>query len=115
MTYTNDQMDAAIVEFRSFKTADEYYARLAGDPNFKAALEAAYQRGQKDPSKNFTEQDAQGWRRDQYCVSVPPAPPRTTDFREDLATEQNEAAERRRQGLPIRPPKRMQFVIPYID
>jgi hypothetical protein len=113
MIYTSEQMDAAIAEYRGFKTAEEYYARLAEDPKFKAAIEAAYARGRKDPSKNFMIVDAAGWPAGQYCVPVAPAKPPTTDFREDLATEQNEAAERRRQGLPPRLPKRMQFVIPH--
>jgi hypothetical protein len=117
MTYTNDQIDAAIERWRTTPTAERLYADLAEDVGFKAALEAAARRAMQrgDPKARFWEVDATGWRPDQFTVKVDPARPVTTDFREQLATEQNDAAERRRLGLPIRPPKRMQFVIPYID
>jgi hypothetical protein len=117
MICTNEQMDAAIDRWRKTPNAEQLYADLADDAEFKGALEAAAIRAMKsgDPYARFWEVDAAGWRPDQFTAKVDPARPVTTDFRERLATEQNDAAERRRLGLPIRSPKRMQFVIPYID
>jgi len=107
MPCTKEQMDAAVERYRKFSSAEEYYNALAEDAEFKEAFYAAYARNPDDINL-----DTAGAHPAQFCVPVPPAAPPTTDFREYLATEQNEAAERRRLGLPPRPQKRMQFVIP---
>jgi hypothetical protein len=110
--FTDEQMDIAVFKYRQAASEEEFYLWLDEDPKHRGAYEAAYERGQKDPSKKFTDVDAAGAHPAQFCVPVPPARPPTTDFREQLATEQNEAAERRRLGLPLKPPKRATFVIP---
>jgi hypothetical protein len=106
--FTEEEMNQAVLRYRQAASEEEFYLWLDEDPKHRGAYEAAYERGQKDPSKKFTDVDAAGANPAQFCVPVPPARPSTTDWRERLATEQNEDAERKRQGLPpLRP-----FVIP---
>jgi hypothetical protein len=74
MQFSNEQMDAAVLKFRSFRTSDEFYRELSESPEFKATLEAAYHR---DPS--FMRVDAAGWRPTQFNVDIPPARPNEHD------------------------------------
>lgn len=67
---TDEAMDAAVAEYRSFRNADEFYNRLDASSEFTAALEAAYVRGITDPTKNFLLYDAGGWYPAQVSVVV---------------------------------------------
>lgn len=85
MTFTNEQMDAAVLKYRQAKTVEEFYRELSESPEFKAALESAYAR---DPS--FVTVDAANWHLRQFNVAVPPARPPTKDWREQEATRKND-------------------------
>jgi hypothetical protein len=74
MQITNEQMDAAILRFRGFPSEEDYCRALQEEPDFRAALEAAYAR---DPS--FFTVDEGGWRPNQFNVDVPPAKPNEND------------------------------------
>jgi hypothetical protein len=70
-------MDAAVLKFRRFSSVEEFYRELSESPAFKAALEAAYARGQREPAKDFIHLDAQGWHPRQYCAPAHEPPPPT--------------------------------------
>jgi hypothetical protein len=91
MQFSNEQMDAAVSKFRGMKTSEEYYRELSESADFKAALEAAYVR---DPTCITV--DAAGWRPPQFCVDVPPAPPKVNGAPEPDWTER----ERRKKPIP---------------
>jgi hypothetical protein len=67
---TDEMMNAAVEEYRRFKTAEDYYQRLNDSSDFRARLEAAYAR---DPS--FFTVDAAGAHPNQITASVLPALP----------------------------------------
>jgi hypothetical protein len=90
-TFSDAEMDAAVLKFRQMKDAEEYYRELAESPRFKEGLEAAFAR---DPS--FFTVDAAGWRPPQFCVDVPPAPPKVNGAPEPDWTER----ERRKKPIP---------------
>lgn len=81
MQFTNEQMDAAIDRWRKMPSAEQLYADLAQDADFKAALEAAAERAMKsnDPNARFWEVDRDGWRPNQFNVDIPPARPNESD------------------------------------
>jgi hypothetical protein len=91
MQFSNEQMDAAVLKYRQMKTVEDFYRELSESSDFKSALESAYAR---DPS--FFTVDAAGWRPPQFCVNVPPAPPKVNDAPEPDWTER----ERRRKPIP---------------
>jgi hypothetical protein len=72
--FTSEQLDAAVLRYRQFSSAEEFYRALAESQEFKAAFEAAYRR---DPSIMTT--DASGWRATQFNVNIPPARPSVYD------------------------------------
>ena len=74
ISYTNAQMDEAILLYRRM-TSEQFQRALIESPEFKEKIEAAYQRGVLDPSKNFMHFDRDGWYPTQYNVRVPPARP----------------------------------------
>jgi hypothetical protein len=90
MQFSNEQMDAAVSQYRQMKTIEEFYRELAESPDFKAALESAYAR---DPS--FFTVDAAGAHPKQFNVAVPPAPPKVNGAPELDWTER----ERRRKPI----------------
>ncbi len=73
MRFTDAQLDAVVQRYR--KMSQDEFSRALAEPEFKSRFEAAYERGQKDPSKKFTSVDAAGWKLTQFCVDVPPAEP----------------------------------------
>lgn len=70
MKISDAEMDAAIAEYRGFRTAEEFYQRLNDSPEFLAAIEAAYARGQRNSAQNFMLYDATGWYSAQVCVAT---------------------------------------------
>jgi hypothetical protein len=67
-------MNAAIDRWRKIPTSERFYRELSEDPDFKAALEAAYAR---DPTCMTI--DAASWRPNQFNADVPPARPNERD------------------------------------
>jgi hypothetical protein len=84
MHVTDEMMNAAVEEYRRFKTAEDYYQRLNDSSDFRARLEAAYARG---PS--FFTVDAAGWRSTQFNVDIPPVPPIVNNAPEPDWTERD--------------------------
>jgi hypothetical protein len=76
--FSDSEMDAAIDRWRKIPNVEQLYIEFANS-EFLAVLEAAYARGQKEPSKDFLFFDAEGWYPRQYCVAqeqiAPSCPP----------------------------------------
>jgi hypothetical protein len=67
-TFSDAEMDAGINRWRKIPNVEQLYIEFA-NPEFLAVLEAAYARGQKEPSKDFLFFDAEGWYPGQFCVA----------------------------------------------
>ena len=72
-TFTNDQMDEAILKYRRM-TKEQFYNELERSPEFKAVIEAAYKRA------DFMHTDAEGWTPLMFNRPTAPARPNERDL-----------------------------------
>src|SRR5271156_6340142 len=68
--FSDAEMDAAVLRFRSMKSVEEYYAALNDSSDFRVTLESAYAR-----DSSFFTVDAAGAHPNQITAPVSPALP----------------------------------------